>query len=149
MITVKLPPLKNVHRLTCDDQCRCVTTFRKITFRKITRGAYNGNFTVYKAKTCTGQLIISVVWCRNIHRLIYSDHKRSFLSIVPLLLLLFFALAPIFARPKYGMCVRERLLRRLNKNSPRSLFLQNSSVTSGPNCTPTPRLLAERPGYKE
>ena len=38
---------------------------------------------------------------------------------------------------------------RWKKNSPRLLFLQNSSVTSGPNCTPTPRLLGERPGYKK
>ena len=38
---------------------------------------------------------------------------------------------------------------QMKKNSPRLLFLQNSSVTSGPNCTPTPRLLGERPGYKK
>ena len=50
---------------------------------------------------------------------------------------------PISARIFFG------LFFYVQQNSPRLLFSQNSFVTSGPNCTPTPRLLAERPGCKE
>ena len=46
-----------------------------------------------------------------------------------------------------ALCIKQYSIEQCDPHSPKPFLEQKSSVTSGPNCTPHPRLLGARPFY--